>query len=87
MMMKRARMANQGLKVDLTLSLERPVDDHRTRRRVPVAEILLVKVHLRAESPSLVQMMMLLMTRCMMMVRLKMRTMIRVLATCPASLP
>ena len=87
MMMKRARMANQGLKVDLTLSLERPVDDHRTRRRVPVAEILLVKAHLRAESPLLVQMMMPLMTRCMMTVRLKMRTMTRVLATCPASLP
>ena len=87
MTMKRARMANQGLKVDLTLSLERPVDDHRTRRRVPAAEILLVKVHLRVESPLLVQMMMLLMTRCMMTVRLKMRTMIRVLATCPASPP
>ena len=85
MMMKKARMANQDLKVDLTLSLERPVDDHRTRRRVPVAEILLVKVHLRAESPSLVQMMMPLMTICMMMVHLKMRTMIKVLATCPAS--
>ena len=86
-MMKRARMANQGLKVDLTLSLERPVDDHHTRRRVPVEETLSDRAHLRAESLSSVQMMMGLRSRCMMMVPLKMRTMIRASAICLVSLP
>ena len=88
MMMRRARKANQGLKeADLTRNLERPVDVHRTRRRVPVAETLSDRAHLRAESLSSVQMMMGLRSRCMMMVPLKMRTMIRASAICLVSLP
>ena len=87
-MLKRERKANQGLnEVDLTLSLERPVAVHRTRRRVPAVETLLDKVHLRVESPLLVQTMTILMNLCKMMVLLKMRTMIRGLAICPVNLP